>query len=265
MIDDLMANHIRCSSCASAVPVDALPLFAGACPWCLGRPKPYETRTIPAPPGYVPPAQDDGRRIRPVDELAPGTPAELVSIIHKCLSHQPGDRYESAAEISADLERWRTGHAVDAHSEAWWYRAWRFVTRRRLAVAAVVVVAGIVVGAAAIAIRRAAREDERSRELAAAWCKLGDAMLDRNDDVGAREAFTNAIALDPKPRTFRLRSFASWRLLDYRAAEADVTEAIALEPTFGPGFHHRADVRFAMGDSSGATRDIVIASGLARR
>ncbi|MCA9568791.1 MAG: serine/threonine protein kinase, partial [Myxococcales bacterium] len=52
----------------------------------------------------------------PPDSLVRDAPAALVAICTKALERDPDDRYADAAGIAADLEAWRTGASVGAHT-----------------------------------------------------------------------------------------------------------------------------------------------------
>ena len=95
-----------------------------------------------------------------VDPPAPSTVAaaeargtlrgDLDAVLLKALQKRPADRYASVAEFAADLRSWRTGHPVSAAPASLTYRARRFVSRNRKAVAAAVaVVVALAAGGAA--------------------------------------------------------------------------------------------------------------------
>jgi serine/threonine-protein kinase len=83
----------------------------------------------------------------PVSRLNPKVPSDLQTICLKCLHKEPARRYESAAELAADLRRFLQGEAIAARPE-WWIE--RFVRRLRRRPALAVGVTGCVLLAAAL-------------------------------------------------------------------------------------------------------------------
>ena len=65
---------------------------------------------------------------------APGVPKALRAICDKALSADPAGRYESAREMSDDIERYLDGLPVTAHRETLLDRAWRLFQRHQIAV-----------------------------------------------------------------------------------------------------------------------------------
>jgi len=61
--------------------------------------------------------------------LNPKVPVELELICLKCLEKQPQDRYESAAALADDLERYQRGEMVEAEPPSIRLRAWRWARR----------------------------------------------------------------------------------------------------------------------------------------
>ena len=79
--------------------------------------------------------------IRPLDG---GAPAELKSIVMKCLAPDPDARYATARELADDLDRWLEGRPVLAHSTGVAYRARKFAARQVIAVVAIAAALAIV-------------------------------------------------------------------------------------------------------------------------
>lgn len=84
----------------------------------------------------------------PPETLAPDLPAALVAVCNKALERDPDDRYPNAGALADDLEAWRSGAAVGAHTYGTVERVHRAAGRHRSVVAAVagVAVGGLLVG-----------------------------------------------------------------------------------------------------------------------
>jgi len=84
-----------------------------------------ETRTWagyagPRPASLVPPR-----------ELDPDLPRAVEAVCLKALAAEPGDRYPSAAELSADVALFLEGAAVSAFPEGPWRKTLRFASKYR--------------------------------------------------------------------------------------------------------------------------------------
>ncbi|MDC0723411.1 WD40 repeat domain-containing serine/threonine protein kinase [Nannocystis bainbridge] len=88
---------------------------------------------------------------RSIEQLAPLVPDELAAIVHKAMAREPADRYRTAAEMAADLERFQTGRIVAAHTYSARQLLARYWRRHRtaltVAAAALVLVAGVLFAA----------------------------------------------------------------------------------------------------------------------
>src|SRR6185503_10607809 len=83
--------------------------------------------------------------VRPLAEVAPGLPGDLIAIVGRAMANAPELRYASAGELAADLRRFQTGQLVGAYSYSRRDLVRRFVRRHR-AVLALAVVFAIVLG-----------------------------------------------------------------------------------------------------------------------
>jgi serine/threonine protein kinase len=91
--------------------------------------------------------------------LAKRLRGDLDAIVLRALAHAPQDRYASAADLAADIQRFTEGLPVMARAPGLLYHASRFVRRHRLPVAVLGLALSLVLGAAAVAVAegRAAR------------------------------------------------------------------------------------------------------------
>jgi serine/threonine-protein kinase len=89
---------------------------------------------------------------------------DLDRIVLKALHKEPNRRYVSAAEFSADIERYLTGYPVIARPDSWRYRASKFTRRHRIGAAASVGFLGLVIafGIGMAVLARKAREEART-------------------------------------------------------------------------------------------------------
>ncbi len=120
-------------------------------------------------------------------KLAPKIHRDLETICLKAMAKAPGDRYASAPDLAADLDRFCAGESILARREGVAHKVWRKVRRHPIAVALTLVltVAALVSGYSALRTRQIA-EIERSidrGQQAAEWtpARLADleAAIDR--------------------------------------------------------------------------------------
>jgi eukaryotic-like serine/threonine-protein kinase len=65
----------------------------------------------------------------PLPDAVAGLPLALLAIVGKATAAEPQGRYAGAAELAADLARYRAGAAVEALPEGWFHRVARFARR----------------------------------------------------------------------------------------------------------------------------------------
>lgn len=129
----------------------------------------------------------------------PGIPADLEAIVLRALRKEKDRRYQSAASLARDLERYLSGAPVEARSGSGWYllRKAVLLNRRRLALAgaaaALLVGAGAVVAVSMARATDAARRAEFQREQAHAENTRARAVTEL-----LREALPNADPTRPE-------------------------------------------------------------------
>src|SRR6185437_589401 len=95
---------------------------------------------------------------------------DLDTIVLKALRKTPAERYATVGELADDLERYLHGEPVRARPAGAWYRAHKFVTRNKVAVASAAgVVGALVLGLAMVSweAHRIALERDIARNSAA--------------------------------------------------------------------------------------------------
>jgi serine/threonine protein kinase len=116
-------------------------------------------------------ALEDARRHRFAAPGATGTkvPRALEAIYLKAMAREPEQRYGSAKEMAADLERWLADERVSAYRETVWESLGRWVRRHRTLVTsslAVLLVAVLLLGGATVVLTEA-NENERAAKIEA--------------------------------------------------------------------------------------------------
>ena len=89
----------------------------------------------------------------PPRKRAPHLPAELESIILRCMARDPDDRYPSAKAVADDLRRYLDGDVVEAYAAGLAYRLTRFALRNRaLAALAGMALVALLAASGAVAV-----------------------------------------------------------------------------------------------------------------
>jgi serine/threonine protein kinase len=116
---------------------------------------------------------------------------DLDAIVMMALRKEPGQRYGSADQLSADIGRFLDGLPVRAHADNRLYRLRRFVRRHRVAVLTTVLLFAGVAGGLSVATWQA-REASRARDQAIAAHDESEqvsdfviGLFDNRDDYGA--------------------------------------------------------------------------------
>ena len=168
---------------------------------------------------------------------------DLALIARKALRRDPSQRYESASALAQDIERYLNGLPVEARDPSWTYRASKFISRNRYAVAAATaVLAAIIGGLGFVALQKREIEIERDRaENVARFLKDLFAAADPERNQGTRLSAKDLLDLgaarvrsisDPKSRAALLDTMgeAYFNLGLYEKAESLYAEFIASKP-----------------------------------
>ncbi len=128
-------------------------LLCGRPPYDVAHAPVYEaTRIIrdqaPARPGSI------DRRLR----------GELETIVLRALEKDPQRRYQSAASLGRDLERYLDGEPIEARAPTFFYRLGKFARRNRVLVGAVTASIAVLAGAATVSVTFAVRAESARRE-----------------------------------------------------------------------------------------------------
>ena len=109
----------------------------------------------------------------PLGRLASAARGDLETVVMKALAGEPAQRYSSAAEFAADLERVRAHRPVEARPPTLGYLLARFVRRHRLASAAAAFSLLALVAASVVSLRLAWSEAAARREAEARAAEAG--------------------------------------------------------------------------------------------
>ncbi len=132
----------------------------GAVLYCLltGRP-PFQSDNVIETLTQV--LKKEPQRVRQLNSHAP---RDLETICHRCLEKQPPKRYQSSAELAAELERFLEDKPIHARPVGFIERGWRWC--RRNPVASLVTIAAVFLiglGAAGIFALQASQENSRKQ------------------------------------------------------------------------------------------------------
>jgi serine/threonine-protein kinase len=117
-------------------------------------------------------------------ELVPMLPRDLATICLKCLRKSPALRYESAAALADDLNRFLAGEPVRARRVSAPERAWKWVRRNRGPTA---IAAGVFVALAAAAGVTSWQAAEAERARAVAVQRQGEADRARDEALAEKQ------------------------------------------------------------------------------
>lgn len=141
---------------------------------------------------------------------------DLDNIILLALRKDAAQRYGSAAELRADIERHLNGEAVQARGASWFYRAGRFLRRHRVAAANVMLIGLLFGGGLFYLVRqtRLARAQAQQQRRARYAVALNQAWQDYQQN-NLKQMNEKLLSFVPQPGEEELRGFEwfyLWRL-----------------------------------------------------
>ena len=122
--------------------------------------------------GAAPYAGESGERVlqrvsagsapRPLEELEPLVPPDLLTVVTKAMAPKAPERYPTAAQLAADLKRFQTGQLVSAHAYSTWSLFRRWISRHRGTVTVAIVLLTVLAATAAVSVKRIVEERNRA-------------------------------------------------------------------------------------------------------
>jgi WD40 repeat protein len=164
--------------------------------------------------------------------LVPGLPRDVETIALKCLEKSLSRRYESAAALADELDRFVQGAPIVARPVPFWERGWKWA-RRRPAIAALALalslasVAMLTMGVVSYVRIRQALDEARDERMVA--------LSARNEEATARvradEARNAALAESYRASLSEARALRAGRPLGWRGDALGILSRLATMPT----------------------------------
>jgi len=85
------------------------------------------------------------REPKPISQICPDVPWELVAIVAKAMEKDRNARYQTALDFKADIERYLRDEPIKARQATWYYRAVKLLKRRKKFFALAGTIAALVV------------------------------------------------------------------------------------------------------------------------
>ncbi|WOI54421.1 serine/threonine-protein kinase [Parvularcula sp. LCG005] len=180
----------------------------------------------------------------------PGADEDLTAIVAKASNEDPERRYTSVGALMTDLERYRTGHTVNARNGGGGYAMAKFIGRRRLSVAAGTVGLVMVLGALTAVSVLYTQAEEARRE--------SDRRFEDVRSLANTLMFDIYDAVEDVSGAFKARELILETVSDYlHQVEGMKSPSRDLQLEMADGFYRLADVQ---GDFTGASLGQIEAS-----
>jgi formylglycine-generating enzyme required for sulfatase activity/serine/threonine protein kinase len=161
-------------------------LFAGQAPYCGGdaliSPRAILTKLLAGPP-------------KPLAEIDPRLPPELVAICEKAMARDPKARYPTMAELSNDLRAWLEQRVVRAYASGKFAEVQKWFARNRALGATLVLAAFVISMLVGWAYRSILEREQEARAAYESW-KSASAEANFHKQLAERNAETVKARLD---------------------------------------------------------------------
>ncbi len=176
-----------------------------------------------------------------VHALRKALASDLDAIVLKAMDKQPDRRYESAAALRTDLERWLNGEPVQAKTPSTAYRLRKWVARHRWSVAfgSGAVLSLIAVATTAVVLGLQARQESArataARDFLIDMFRQADPDLSHGAEITARQlldqgqkTIVSTLNFQPRLQAELLRGLADAQsnMSDYKKADQTLTEVV---------------------------------------
>jgi len=169
----------------------------------------------------------------PLRMINPAIPRDLETICLKCLRKTPHQRYATATELAADLQRWLNGDPIKARPVGWFEKSWQWCRRRPALLGSI---AGIVVTLSVVTalvlterrrdVRRSVEEavtvvgSSRGATVPFAINSLGAYPGDLVHDEAARQ-FAAAPESEKLPLAYTLATYGDVGVIDFLVSQVE--------------------------------------------
>lgn len=179
------------------------------------------------------------RREQPprLGKLVPEARGDVELIVHKAMQQDAAQRYGSAAEFAADIERFLHRRPIEARPLSASYLAQRFVQRHRALSAGLAVAMLALVGATGVSLRYALAEKQALQE--------AESRLAEREAVNRflEDMLTHADPEQAMGRQLTVREVLDSARLTLRGAQLAPTVAAMLHRTIGRTYLHLGEVQ----------------------